>query len=78
MFETIYDFLTTVPVASPVLRAFIMLAEIFALGVILYWLWERVPSTVNHIGRMLGSLRTRVSGVEAPDNAQLADLESQI
>lgn len=43
MFETILNFLVTVPVESTVLRSVIMVAEILAAGFVLYYLWEMVP-----------------------------------
>ena len=76
MFETAYDFLITVPVGSPVLRAFIMLAEIFALGILLYWVWEQVPSLAGRIGRLVYFLRTRTRGAGALDRAHLADVSN--
>ena len=76
MFETVYDFITTVPVASPVLRAFIMLAEIIILAVFLYWAWERVPSMVSRLSRMLSGFRARASGADALERGHLADLSN--
>jgi hypothetical protein len=81
MFDTVYEFMTTVPVASPVLRSFIMLVEILALSVLLYWVWEHIPSLVSRIyGSIHGLLnrrRTVVDGVGEIDKAHFVDLPAE-
>jgi len=77
MFETVYDFLTTVPVSSPVLRAFIMLGEIFVLAAVLYWVWEQVPSLFGRVRGFLSRPRTTVYGAGELDKAHFADLTSE-
>jgi hypothetical protein len=81
MFDTVYEFMTTVPVASPVLRSFIMLAEIFTLAVLLYWVWERIPSLVSRIyGSVHGLInrrRTVVDGIGEIDKAHFVDLPTE-
>lgn len=81
MFDTVYEFMVTVPVASPVLRSFIMLVEILALAVLLYWVWERVPSLVSRIYRSINGLlnrrRTVVGSVGEIDKAHFVDLPTE-
>lgn len=74
MFDTVYEFLTTVPVTSPALRSAIMLVEILALGVFLYWVWEYIPSLVGRFYGWLSRPRMTVHDAGELDKAHFADL----
>ena len=43
MFDTILEFLTTVPIQNSMLRAITMVAEMFVMGFVLFHIWELVP-----------------------------------
>lgn len=81
MFDTVYEFMTTVPIASPVLRSLVMLVEILALSVVLYFVWEYIPSLVSRIygsiHRLLNRRRTVVDGIGEIDKAHFADLPNK-
>ena len=77
MFESIYTFMTEVPVSNPALRSVITVAEILALGVCLYWFWEQVPPLFNRIRGFV--TRPRAIAYEAGelDKAHFADISTE-
>ena len=77
MFETVYDFATTVPVHNSVLRATIMLAEILGLGVALWWAWEQVPSLISSVRARLSRRQKPAYGAGKLDRVPLADLSTE-
>ncbi len=74
MFESIYTFMTEVPVASPVLKSVITVAEILVLGVCLYWIFENIPVLFNSIRRLLAGKRTTAYEAAELEKAHLTDI----
>jgi len=77
MFESVYHFMTTVPVENSVLRGVIMLAEILALGVVLYWVWERVPWVVRRAGALLSRRRATAPEAKELEKVPFADMTAE-
>ena len=76
MSESVYTFMTGVPVSSPALRSIITVAEILALGVCLYWFWEQVPPLFMRIrGLIIRPLATTYVPGEL-DKANFADIST--
>ncbi|MFH1486330.1 MAG: hypothetical protein ABIH46_09685 [Chloroflexota bacterium] len=71
MLETIFQFVFTVPVANPVLRALIIVVEVLVMGTALCWWWGMVPRLVRAIvgaGKADGASHTARAD-EAPAGA---------
>ncbi|MFH1486329.1 MAG: hypothetical protein ABIH46_09680 [Chloroflexota bacterium] len=52
MLDSVFQFVLTVPVENPLLRALIMVAETLGMGIALYWWWEMVPRLASAIARV--------------------------
>ncbi len=74
MFDSVYLFITTVPVEDSVLRAMIMVGEIFLLAAILHWLWESMASVFSRIAGRASSPSSTSPDAGALDSVHSAGL----
>ena len=81
MLDITYNFLTTVPVANPILKSLIMLAEILAVGFALYWMWElvpKIPGLISKVSNRFSAAGREKAPAGAPESEQFAGLRSDL